>query len=61
MPGMWINTGSFPLASGDTLMLCSDGISDVLEPEIIQDVLFLSEDPANHLVKLAIQNKTRDN
>jgi serine/threonine protein phosphatase PrpC len=54
----------FPIASGDRLLLCSDGLWDELDDETIQRGLMSSDDPAacaNHLVRLANAAGGHDN
>ena len=54
----------FPVAVGDRLMLCSDGLWDELDDETIQRSLTSSDDPAecaNHLVRLANAAGGHDN
>jgi protein phosphatase len=58
---MTVDSGQFDLKSGDSIMLCSDGVSDVLLSQEIAFILDKSKDPANDLVARAIQNNTRDN
>jgi protein phosphatase len=58
---MQIEAGQFDVVEGDTLMLCSDGVSDVLSSERIAHVMRESKQPAAGLVALAIKEGTRDN
>ena len=54
----------FPVASGDRLVLCSDGLWDELDDETIRRGLISSDDPAecaNHLVRLANAAGGHDN
>mgnify|MGYP006271923633 CR=1 FL=1 len=45
----------------DVWLLCSDGVSGVLEPAEISAVLTDAEDPASDLVRLAIESGSSDN
>jgi PPM family protein phosphatase len=54
----------FPLASGDRMLLCSDGLWDELDDATIQQCLTSTDDPeecANHLVRLANASGGHDN
>src|SRR3954451_18462267 len=53
-----------PAAAGDRLLLCSDGLSDVIEPAALCEVLCTRADRdecADHLIHLALEGGTRDN
>jgi protein phosphatase len=52
-----------PARLGDRLLLCSDGLSDVVEDEVIAEVLRTgsNRDTAHRLVELALQGGGRDN
>ena len=51
------------LRSGDTFLLCSDGLTDMVTDEIIKDIIIKSdiEDTANKLYEKAIANGGKDN
>ena len=52
------------LEKGDTLMLCSDGVSDNLSVKNIKDILNISEDirvKAESIINMAVQKGSRDN
>ena len=54
----------FDLVPGDCWLLCSDGLSDVVEAEEIRDAVWSSYDPADavrKLVKLALNHGGPDN
>src|SRR3954451_9516842 len=53
-----------PAHDGDRLLLCSDGLSDVIEHAMLRDVLMERadrEDCAGHLIALALEHGARDN
>jgi protein phosphatase len=52
-----------PARAGDRLLLCSDGLSDVVEPERIAELLAEPDRAraADALVRAALQNGARDN
>ncbi|MEJ2749413.1 MAG: protein phosphatase 2C domain-containing protein, partial [Anaerolineae bacterium] len=52
-----------PIAEGDVLLLCSDGLHDVVEQSEMQQILagYSPQAAADTLVKTAVQNKAQDN
>jgi serine/threonine protein phosphatase PrpC len=53
-----------PLASGETLLLCSDGLTDMVDEKIIRDILSTAKDPlqaAKRLAAKAFNAGARDN
>ena len=58
-----VDTGSFPLQSGDMVLLCSDGLTTVLSDTAIQQILQddPAEDKADALVKNALAAQSHDN
>jgi len=60
----YIETGSSPFLPGDTLLLCSDGLTDMVNKEAITEVLIAKlslEEKAGHLIGLANKNGGKDN
>ena len=58
-----VNTDA-PLASGETLLICSDGITDMVSDNIIRDVLSKNTDPntaVRHLTAQAFRAGGHDN
>jgi len=58
------NTQLIPAEIGDRLLLCSDGLSDVVEFETLREVLLAHGERgecADHLVHLALESGARDN
>lgn len=55
--------GSFSYAPGDRLLLCTDGITDVLFDHQLADIIShtTSLSPAHHLVEEAVRQSGRDN
>lgn len=58
-----VDTGSFSLEAGDVLLLCSDGLTSVMENDEIRDVLISStvQDKATVLIERALAAESRDN
>jgi len=58
-----VDTGRISLASGDILLLCSDGLTSAVWDESINTVLTdpFVDDKAAALVALALKTGTRDN
>ena len=54
--------GAIGLEPGDRFLLCTDGVTDGLYDERIQEILSLKgEDPSQNLVQQAVINSGRDN
>ena len=63
-PTVQVSTGGEPLAVGDRLLLCSDGVSGMLPPEAIRTFLGNQEDAgatASRLIASSLQAGGRDN
>ncbi|MFW5787956.1 MAG: Stp1/IreP family PP2C-type Ser/Thr phosphatase [Halanaerobiales bacterium] len=59
-----IETNEFSLKQGDCLLLCTDGLSDTLPAEKVEDILkknLQKENPAQILGRKAIENEAQDN
>jgi len=57
-----VDTGKEPLAAGDKILLCTDGLSAVVQENEIQGVLLTAqEDKASKLVELALAQGSTDN
>ena len=56
-----VETHSYALQSGDKILLCTDGLTDVVNTKLIKEVLLENqpEEAAQELVKLANQQGTR--
>jgi protein phosphatase len=63
-PDVEVDVDQLKLASGDRLLLCSDGLTDLVDDEALRDVLIEQRDPAEacrRLIDLALANGGRDN
>lgn len=59
-----VDTSSHDYEDGDILLLCSDGLSDCVEDEAINDIITAAENPeeaASNLVSKALENGGKDN
>ncbi len=56
-----IDADNFPLNDGDIFLLCTDGLTNMVEDETIAEILISSENPAESLVKAALDNGGHDN
>jgi len=63
-PDVEVDVDQLKLASGDRLLLCSDGLTDLVDDDAIREVLIEYRDSAEaclRLVDLALANGGRDN
>ena len=56
-----VDTASFTVNAGDTFLLCTDGLTNMLEDKEIAEILLTSENPAENLVQAALNNGGLDN
>ena len=49
------------LMDGDMLLICSDGLTDMVPDDVIEHVMSTTENPAEELYRMACQNGGRDN
>ncbi|MEM0910162.1 MAG: hypothetical protein AAGJ37_04265, partial [Pseudomonadota bacterium] len=58
-----VQTGSVAWTTGDKILLCSDGLSDMVSDGLIEDCMNYTsgEDTVFELVRLALSNGGRDN
>jgi PPM family protein phosphatase len=63
-PDVEVDVDQLKLASGDRLMLCSDGLTDLVDDDAIREALIERREPAEacrRLIDLALANGGRDN
>lgn len=63
-PNVRARTGTSDIKAGDTFLLCTDGISGLVDPVTLQNELTSGgplKDIAESLIRLALQNGGRDN
>ena len=56
-----INMSNFPVQSGDTFLLCTDGLTNMVEDATIAEILQTAENPADELVAAALSAGGKDN
>ena len=56
-----VETGSFSVENGDIYLLCTDGLTNMVEDWNIGKILLESENPADDLVQAALDNGGHDN
>ncbi|MBR0102512.1 MAG: Stp1/IreP family PP2C-type Ser/Thr phosphatase [Selenomonadaceae bacterium] len=61
MTNLYINTGNFLAQSGDRFLLCTDGLTNMVEDADIKKILQTAEQPAEALIEAALEFGGRDN
>ena len=61
MPDITVDTGSLKIKSGDVFLLCTDGLTNMVSDEEIMQIISSSQQPADALVKAALENGGKDN
>lgn len=56
-----VETGNFSVENGDIYLLCTDGLTNMVEDFDIGKILLESENPAENLVQAALDNGGHDN
>ena len=56
-----VETGSFTVAAGDIYLLCTDGLTNMVEDFDIGKILLESENPADDLIQAALDGGGHDN
>ncbi|MBQ7704675.1 MAG: Stp1/IreP family PP2C-type Ser/Thr phosphatase [Selenomonadaceae bacterium] len=56
-----VDTASFSVEIGDIFLLCTDGLTNMVEDKKIAEILLTSENPAEKLVQAALDNGGLDN
>jgi len=56
-----VETGNFSVAEGDIYLLCTDGLTNMVEDFDIGKILLESENPADDLIQAALDNGGHDN
>lgn len=56
-----VDTASFAVEVGDIFLLCSDGLTNMVDDEKIAEILLTSSNPAENLIQAALDNGGLDN
>ena len=56
-----VDTGSFGVEKGDVFLLCTDGLTNMVDDEAIADIIRKGQNPADELINAALANGGRDN
>ena len=56
-----VDTASFPVETGDIFLLCTDGLTNMVDDENISEILLTSSNPAEDLIQAALDNGGIDN
>lgn len=61
IPELEIDAANFSIQSGDIFLLCTDGLTNMVEDELIAKILLGASNPADALVEAALNAGGRDN
>ena len=61
MENLFIDAADFPVARGDKFLLCTDGLTNMVEDELISKILQTAENPADALIEAALEAGGKDN
>ena len=61
MTNLSIDKSNFPVESGDIFLLCTDGLTNMVDDENIAKILKAAENPAEALIEAALEAGGRDN
>ncbi len=61
MTNLSIDRASFPVEHGDIFLLCTDGLTNMVDDERIAKILQTAENPADALIEAALEAGGRDN
>ena len=61
MPEVQIDTANFSAQLDDVFLLCTDGLTNMVDDETIARILQTSPNPANALIDAALENGGKDN
>ena len=61
MPEINIDVGSFKVKSGEIYLLCTDGLTNMVDNEEIVNILHSTKNPANDLIEAALSHGGKDN
>lgn len=61
VPKLYVDAANFPVKSGDIFLLCTDGLTNMVDDETIAKILLSSSNPAEELIANALQAGGKDN
>ena len=61
VPEVEVDTASFSVNIGDIFLLCTDGLTNMVDDKKITEILLSSENPAEKLIQAALDNGGADN
>ena len=61
IPEIQIDADNFPVQSGDIFLLCTDGLTNMVDDELILKILLSASNPADALIDAALNAGGRDN
>lgn len=56
-----VDTASFSVAEGDIFLLCTDGLTNMVDDKTIAEILMTNSNPAESLIQAALNNGGNDN
>lgn len=56
-----VETGNFKIDGGEIFLLCTDGLTNMVEDDAIKNILVESQSPADDLIQAALDNGGHDN
>lgn len=56
-----VETGNFKIDGGEIFLLCTDGLTNMVEDDAIKNILAESQSPADDLIQAALDNGGHDN
>ena len=61
MPDIKVDIGRFKVKNGDVFLLCTDGLTNMVNDEEIANILHSTKNPANDLIEAALNHGGKDN
>ena len=61
MANIYVDQANFPVERGDIFLLCTDGLTNMVDDELILKIIKTAENPADALIDAALNAGGRDN
>ena len=61
IPKLYIDMANFSVEKGDAFLLCTDGLTNMVDDETIAEILMTAENPADELIEAALSAGGKDN